>query len=150
MTEGRDENVIPDRGDWMPPPSQEWQETHGWKVGKAPPSAKMCEAGSEQEKAACTSGHPGTDSKGETPELGKTFYDPWTDPPPPRWPSGVLSRETEETLAAISLRDGVDFPVQAMAHIAAASGAAPKDARFAPFCKRRLEPAAYSLGSGAR
>jgi hypothetical protein len=62
-----------------------------------------------------------------------TFYDPWADPPPPQWPGGVLSSRTEETLAAMSLRDGVDFSAQAVAHIAAASGAAPKDARFAPY-----------------
>jgi hypothetical protein len=45
----------------------------------------------------------------------------------------VLSRQTEEILAAVSLRDGVDYGAQCFAHIVAASGAAPKDARFAPY-----------------
>ena len=61
------------------------------------------------------------------------FYDPWEDPPPPEWPGGVLSRQAEDTIARLSLRDGVDFGAQGMAYIAAASGAAPKDARFLPY-----------------
>jgi hypothetical protein len=63
----------------------------------------------------------------------KAFFDPWEDPPQPEWPGGVLSRRTEETLAAISLRDGVDYAAQSIAYICAASGAAPKDARFTPY-----------------
>jgi hypothetical protein len=61
------------------------------------------------------------------------FFDPWEDPTPPEWPGGVLSARTEETLAAVSLRDGVDFAAQSIAYIAAASGAAPKNVRFAPY-----------------
>ena len=62
-----------------------------------------------------------------------TFYNPWEDPAPPEWPGGALSREAEQTIAELSLRDGVDFGAQAMAYLTAASGAAPKDARFAPY-----------------
>jgi hypothetical protein len=63
------------------------------------------------------------------------FYDPWEEWPLPPWPGGTLSRQTEETIALMALRDGVDFSAQAMIYIAAASGAAPKNARFAPYQK---------------
>jgi hypothetical protein len=61
------------------------------------------------------------------------LFDPWADHKPPSWPSGILSREHEEIIAALCLRDGLDFGAQALAYIAAASGAAPKNARFAPY-----------------
>ena len=67
------------------------------------------------------------------PDKPDAVWNPWDDPPPPEWPGGILSRATEETLASVSLRDGVDFGVLCMTVIAAASAAAPKDARFTPF-----------------
>ncbi len=60
-------------------------------------------------------------------------WDPWEDPPPPEWPSRILSPQIEDTLAAISLRDGVDFGVLCMTVISAASAAAPKNGRFSPY-----------------
>jgi hypothetical protein len=63
----------------------------------------------------------------------KTLFDPWEDPPAPPWPERVLSRKAEETLAAISLRDGVDYAAQSLAYLSAASGAAPKNSRFTPY-----------------
>jgi hypothetical protein len=62
-----------------------------------------------------------------------SVWDPWEDPPPPEWPGGILPRQIEDTLAAVSLRDGVDFGVLCMTVIAAASAAAPHDARFSPY-----------------
>src|SRR5690348_9501626 len=61
--------------------------------------------------------------EGEAP----AFFDPWEEPKPTRWPGCVLSKETEEAFAAISLRDGVDFGAQCSAYVAAASAAAPKN-----------------------
>jgi hypothetical protein len=62
-----------------------------------------------------------------------TFFDPWTDPPPPEFPGGVLTREMEDTVFALAIRDGVCSGGLAMAYLAAASGAAPKAARFMPY-----------------
>lgn len=67
------------------------------------------------------------------PDKSDAIWNPWDDPPLPNWPGGVLPRQFEDTIAAICLRDGLDFPALAMSYIAAASGAAPKDARFSPF-----------------
>ena len=79
----------------------------------------------------------------------RTFYNPWEDPPPPQWPKGVLSSETEETIALLSLRDGVDFGAQAMAYVAVGirrrtEGCAP---RAIPAC--RLVGTANSVGDAA-
>jgi hypothetical protein len=63
------------------------------------------------------------------------FYDPWEEWPIPPWPSETLPRQMEDTIDQIARRDGVDFNAQAMAYIAAASGAAPKNARFTPYQK---------------
>ena len=36
-----DEDIMSqDRSSWMPPPSQDWQDAHGWKDGKPPPNGK--------------------------------------------------------------------------------------------------------------
>ena len=61
------------------------------------------------------------------------FFDPWADPPPPEFPGGVLTREMEDTVFALAMRDGVCPGALAMAYLAAASGAAPKAARFMPY-----------------
>ena len=71
--------------------------------------------------------------KAEARAKAATLFNPWEEPKPPEWPGGVLSRRTEETLAAISLRDGVDYAAQSIAYICAASGAAPKNIQFAPY-----------------
>jgi putative DNA primase/helicase len=34
--EERDDDPFPDRSTWLPPPSQEYQDQHGWKDGKPP------------------------------------------------------------------------------------------------------------------
>ncbi len=61
------------------------------------------------------------------------FFDPWADPPPPEFPGGVLTREMEDTIFALALRDGVCPGALAMAYLTAASGAAHKAARFFPY-----------------
>jgi hypothetical protein len=61
------------------------------------------------------------------------LWDPWEDPPPPEWPNQILPQQFEATLADVSIRDGVDFGVLCMTVIAAASAAAPKNARFVPY-----------------
>jgi hypothetical protein len=62
-----------------------------------------------------------------------TVWNPWEASPPAVWPNAILSRETEQTLALVSLRDGIDLGVISMAIISAVSAAAPKDARFYPY-----------------
>lgn len=69
----------------------------------------------------------------EARELAKALFDPWADPPPPEFPGGVLTREMEDTVFALAMRDGVCPGALAMAYLAAASGAAPKAARFMPY-----------------
>ena len=41
-----------DEPDVMPPPSQEWQDAHGWKNGKPPPNGKHHDAGPDGELIA--------------------------------------------------------------------------------------------------
>jgi Protein of unknown function (DUF3987)/Primase C terminal 2 (PriCT-2) len=67
----------------------------------------------------------------ETPTV--TFYDPWDDPPPPKFPSGVLTAAMEDTLFALARRSGTCPGMMSMAHLAAASGAASKASRFQPY-----------------
>ena len=76
---------------------------------------------------------PDRPSQGRNRHSNVEPWNPWDDPPLPDWPGGVLPRAFEDTLAGICLRDGLDFPALAMSYITAASGAAPKDARFYPF-----------------
>jgi hypothetical protein len=71
----------------------------------------------------------GDDRAGDQP----AFFDPWADPPPPEFPGGVLTREMEDTIFALAIRDGVCPGALAMAYLAAASGAAPKASRFKPY-----------------
>jgi hypothetical protein len=71
------------------------------------------------------------EAKGES--APGSWFDPWEEPAPPEWPGGILTRQHEETLASVSLRDGVDYGVLCLAYITAASGAAPKNSRFAPY-----------------
>jgi hypothetical protein len=87
----------------------------------------------------------GADARPEPPDEGEdrtsaqpsndasAFFDPWADPPPHEFPGGVLTREMEDTIFALALRDGVCPGALAMAYLAAASGAAPKAARFLPY-----------------
>jgi hypothetical protein len=76
----------------------------------------------------------------EEGQEASAFFDPWEELAPPEWPGGVLPRQIEETLAAISLRDGADYGALCSAYLAAASGAAPKDARFVPYGTRWKVP----------
>jgi hypothetical protein len=62
-----------------------------------------------------------------------TFFDPWAEPAPPDWPKGVFPAWLEDMLFAMSARDGVDVGAQGMTLLSAASGAAPKNARFLPY-----------------
>lgn len=62
-----------------------------------------------------------------------TVWNPWENPPPPQWPAGILPTQIEDALANLSLRDGIDLGALGMTAITAASAAAPKDARFAPY-----------------
>jgi hypothetical protein len=61
------------------------------------------------------------------------LFDPWADLDPPEWPAGIFEREYETMLAHLALRDGCDHGALSMAYMAAISGAAHKDMRFAPF-----------------
>lgn len=71
-----------------------------------------------------------------TPTDITDLWDPWDDPPPPAWPSAVLAPQVEDTLALMSLRDGIDIGTFAVTHVAASSAAAPKDARFFAYNNR--------------
>lgn len=62
-----------------------------------------------------------------------SFWDPFDEPKPPEFPRGVLSWGMEQTVFALAKRDGVDPGAQAMAYLAAGSGAAHKAARFFPY-----------------
>jgi hypothetical protein len=64
------------------------------------------------------------------------LWDPWDDPPPPAWPSGILGWQVEDTLALMSLRDGIDIGTLGVTYIAAGSAAAPKNARFFAYNER--------------
>lgn len=83
--------------------------------------------------AGAAPGRPPPKGGARQNEDATEFFDPWQDPPLPEWPGGVLSRQAEEALAFAALRDGVDYGAQCLAYLAAASGAAPKDARFMPY-----------------
>jgi hypothetical protein len=69
----------------------------------------------------------------DEPDDAPAIWNPWEDPPPPAWPNGVLSQSGELALAEVSLRDGIELGALAMTIITAASAAAPKDARLAPY-----------------
>ena len=71
-----------------------------------------------------------TVASGYRQKLGETLIDPWADPPPPKWPAGILARPFEDTIAEIAIADGVDMGAQAMAFLAATSGAADKQSRL--------------------
>lgn len=70
--------------------------------------------------------------------FAETLLDPWADPPPPKWPAGVLARCSEDTIAEIALADGVDMGAQAMAFVTAASGAADKQSRLDVYLNGRF------------
>jgi hypothetical protein len=61
------------------------------------------------------------------------FFDPWSDPPPPQFPSGILPPAMEAAVFAAANRDGVCSGALAMAYLAAVSGAANKASRFSPY-----------------
>jgi hypothetical protein len=71
-------------------------------------------------------------------KLGETLLDPWADPSPPKWPTGILARPFENTIAEIAVADGVDMGAQAMAFLAAASGAADKQSRLDVYLNGRF------------
>jgi hypothetical protein len=71
-----------------------------------------------------------------TPTDLTDLWDPWDDPPPPAWPNAVLPPQVEDTLALMSLRDGINIGTLAVTYIAAGSAAAPKDARFFAYNER--------------
>lgn len=60
-------------------------------------------------------------------------FDPWATSLLPEFPTGVLSPEMERLAFGFHLRDGVDIGAQAMALIAAISGAVHKMSRLVPF-----------------
>jgi hypothetical protein len=63
-----------------------------------------------------------------------SFRDPWEASPPPEWPGGVFhTNELNDLVFQLHFRDGVDAGAQGMAMLTAASGAAPKNARLAPY-----------------
>jgi hypothetical protein len=68
-----------------------------------------------------------------TPAALDTVWDPWDDAPPPAWPNGILSREAEDTLALVSLRDGLDHGLLCTTILAGAAAAANKASRFEPY-----------------
>jgi Protein of unknown function (DUF3987) len=68
------------------------------------------------------------------------IWDPWEDPPPPAWPGNILPKEIDLILIDVAMRDGIDPGAAAMSAIAAVSGAAPKDARLAPYRGTWLAP----------
>jgi hypothetical protein len=70
--------------------------------------------------------------------LAETLLDPWIDPPPPKWPAGILARTSEDTIAEIALADGVDMGAQAMAFVTAASAAADKQSRLDVYLNGRF------------
>jgi Protein of unknown function (DUF3987) len=78
------------------------------------------------------------EQKQHAAELRATLLDPWADLPPPQWPAGVLRRGFEDTVAEITLADGVDMGAQAMAFITAASGACDKQSRLDVYLNGRF------------
>jgi hypothetical protein len=74
----------------------------------------------------------------EARALAETLLDPWADPPPPKWPAGILARGFEDTIAEIAIADGVDMGAQAMAFVTAASGAADKQSRLDVYLNGRF------------
>lgn len=70
--------------------------------------------------------------------FSEALLDPWADPPQPEWPAGILLPAIEDTIAQIALADGVDMGAQAMAFIAAASGAADKQSRLDAYLNGRF------------
>ena len=85
----------------------------------------------DYERARRARSNSGANSHGDS--ALPRFFDPWADPPPLEFPGGVLSRQMEDTIFALALRDGVCAGLLAMAHIAAASGAASQATRFTPY-----------------
>jgi hypothetical protein len=62
-----------------------------------------------------------------------SFRDPWAEPEPATWPSNTLPTHVNDMIFVTSMATGIDPGAQALATIAAVSGAAPKDATFAPY-----------------
>jgi hypothetical protein len=61
------------------------------------------------------------------------FRDPWADPEGATWPPNTLPPHVNDMIFVTSMATGADPGAQALATIAAVSGAAPKNARFAPY-----------------
>jgi hypothetical protein len=124
-----DEEQDPKRGDYYF--EQMWARTTATPhLNPEPPPGWE-----EQHPAA--SGVPGNQQRSRRqrhePADLSTVWDPWENPPPPQWPPGILPAQIEDSLANLSLRDGVDLGALSMTAITAAAAAAPKDARFAPY-----------------
>jgi hypothetical protein len=107
-----------------PPP--EWEEQH-------PPADDGYQVSQDEhargERPKRRKGPPPAPSAAELP----TIWDPWEEPPPAAWPGGILSPEAEDTLAAVSLRDGMDLGLLCTTVLAGASAAASKASRFTPY-----------------
>jgi hypothetical protein len=66
------------------------------------------------------------------------FFDPWADPPPPEFPGGILTREMEDTVFALAMRDGVCPGALAMAFLRQPPARRPKPHAYAaPECTGR-------------
>jgi hypothetical protein len=101
------------------------------------PEERMRQAGGTTYRYSPENGQREPRPQGEGADIHRpeerAFFDPWEEPKPADWPGGILSQETEQAFAAISLRDGVDYGAQCSAYVGAASAAAPKNVRFFPY-----------------
>jgi hypothetical protein len=111
-----------ERSSAIPPPvpPRDWEEEHP-PVDKIPP-------GEDGRRRSGRSREPP-----QQPLDLSTVWDPWDEPSPPEWPNGILSPEAEDTLALISLRDGIDLGLLCSTVVAGVSAAASKATRFFPY-----------------
>jgi hypothetical protein len=95
------------------------------------------ESGVEADEDDATSSQPppaaGSASGLQPHSVGAAFFDPWADPSPPEFPGGILTREVEDVVFALALRDGICSGALAMGYLTAVSGAAMKGSRFLPY-----------------
>ena len=61
------------------------------------------------------------------------LYDPWPEPEPAPWPPDVLPVKLHDMVFETAMAAGADPGVQALATLAAVSGAAPKNAKLFPY-----------------
>jgi hypothetical protein len=62
-----------------------------------------------------------------------SFRDPWNEPEPAAWPRNVLPSFVNDMVFVTSEATGCDPSAQALATLAAVSGAAPKSSKLAPY-----------------